>query len=87
MTVYPIEEDQFKQGIEEVRSVLGSFNVQVDSEDSFGDRELTYEIKKKTKGRSVLFNIDAEPDKIIEIDRKFKLNQGLLTFLFIRIDE
>ena len=87
MTVYPIEEDQFKQGIEEVRSVLGSFNVQVDSEDSFGDRELTYEIKKKTKGRYVLFNIHAEPDKIIEMDRKFKLNQGLLTFLFIRIDE
>ena len=87
MTVYPIEDDQFKQGIEEVRSVLESFNVQVDSEEPFGDRELTYEIKKRTKGRYVLFNIHAEPDKIIEIDRKFKLNQGLLTFLFIRIDE
>ena len=87
MTVFPIEEAQFKQGIEEARSVLGDFNVQIDSEDPFGDRELTYEIKKKTKGRYVLFNIHAEPDKIIEIDRKFKLNQNLLTFLFIRIDE
>ena len=47
MTVFPIEEAQFKQGIEEARSVLGDFNVQIDSEDPFGDRELTYEIKKR----------------------------------------
>ena len=87
MTVFPIEEAQFKQGIEETRSVLGDFSVQIDSEDPFGDRELTYEIKKRIKGRYVLFNIHAEPDRIIEIDRKFKLNQNLLTFLFIKIDE
>lgn len=87
MTVFSVEEDQFKPGIEEVRSVIADFNVQIDSEDPFGDRQLTYEIKKKTKGRYVLFNIHAEPEKIIEIDRKFKLNQNLLTFLFIRIDE
>ena len=87
MTVFPIEEEQFKQGIEAVRSVLASENVQLDSEDSFGDRELTYEIKKKRKGRYVLFNIHADPDKIITIDRQFKLNQNVLTFLFIRVDE
>lgn len=46
MTVFPIEEAQFKPGIEDVRSVLGDFSVQIDSEDPFGDRELTYEIKK-----------------------------------------
>ena len=87
MTAFPVEEEQFKQGIEDIRSILGECNVRIDSEDSFGDRELTYEIKKKTKGRYILFNIHAEPDKIIEIDHKFKLNQNLLTFLFIRIDE
>ena len=87
MTVFPVEEDQFKPGIEEARSVLADFSVQIDSEDPFGDRQLTYEIKKKTKGRYVLFNIHAEPEKIVEIDRKFKLNQNLLTFLFIRVDE
>ena len=87
MTVFPVEEDQFKPGIEEARSVFADFSVQIDSEDPFGDRQLTYEIKKKTKGRYVLFNIHAEPEKIVEIDRKFKLNQNLLTFLFIRVDE
>lgn len=87
MTVFPIEEDQFKQGIEAVRSALAEFSVQLDSEEQFGDRDLTYEIKKKTKGRYVLFNIHAEPDKIVHIDRQFKLNQNLLTFLFIKTDE
>ncbi len=52
-----------------------------------GDRELTYEIKKQTKGRYVLFNINAAPEKIVEIDRQFKLIGDLLTFLFVRVDE
>ena len=87
MTVFPVEEDLYKPGIDALHSILADFGVQIKSEEPFGDRDLAYEIKKKTKGRYVLFNIHAEPDKIIEIDRKFKLNQNLLTFLFIKIDE
>ncbi|CEM60898.1 30S ribosomal protein S6 [Treponema phagedenis] len=87
MTVFPVEEEQFKQGIEALRSVLGSFDVQIESEEPFGDRDLAYEIKKKKKAKYVLFTIQAGPEKILAIDKQFKLNQNLLTYLFIRIDE
>lgn len=87
MVVFPLEEDRFKTGIESVRKILADFGVQVISENPFGDRDLTYEIKKKTRGRYVLFNISTAPDKIVEIDRQIKLVESILTFLFVRVEE
>ncbi|MBN1617366.1 MAG: 30S ribosomal protein S6 [Spirochaetales bacterium] len=87
MVVFPLEEDQFKTGAEGVRKVLADFGAQIVSEEPYGDRDLTYEIKKRNRGRYVLFNITASPDKIVEMDRQFKLNTNLLTFLFVRVEE
>lgn len=87
MVVFPLEEDQFKQGADGIRKVLGDFGAQIIGEEPYGDRDLTYEIKKKTRGRYVLFNINAAPEKIVEMDRQIKLNVNVLTFLFVRVDE
>lgn len=87
MVVFPIEEDQFKAGADGVRKVLADFGAQTKSEEPYGDRDLTYEINKRTRGRYMLFNILAAPEKIVEMDRQFKLNVNVLTFLFVRVDE
>jgi small subunit ribosomal protein S6 len=87
MVVFPLEEDQFKQGADGVRKVLGDYGAQIKGEEPYGDRDLTYEIKKRTRGRYVLFTINASPEKIVEMDRQFKLNVNVLTFLFVKIDE
>ncbi len=87
MIAFPLEEDQFKAGSDAVRKVLADYGAQVVSEEPYGDRDLTYEIKKRTRGRYVLFNLNAAPDKIVEMDRQLKLNQNLLTFLVVRVDE
>ena len=87
MVLFPLEEDQFKPGIEAVRKNIADHGAQIISEDPYGDRDLTYEIKKHTRGRYVLFNINSEPTKIVEMDRQLKLNQHLLTFLFVRVEE
>ncbi len=87
MVVFPLEEDQFKSGVELVRTTITDFGAQLISEDPFGDRDLTYEIKKRARGRYVLFNINAAPEKIVEIDGQLKLNVNILTFLFVRVDE
>ena len=87
MTVFPVEEDLYKPGMETVHSILADFGVQIISEDPFGDRDLAYEIKKKRKGRYVLFNVNADPANMIELDKKFKLITQMLTYLFIRVEE
>jgi len=87
MVVFPLEEDLFKPGSEAVRKILGDFGAQLLSEEPYGDRDLTYEIKKRNRGRYVLFNINAAPEKIVEMDRQLKLVESVLTFLFVRVEE
>ena len=87
MVVFPLEEDKFKELSEAVRSILKENGAQIASEEPYGDRDLAYEIKKHRRGRYLLFNISAAPDKIAEIDRQIKLVQGLLTWLFIKKDD
>ena len=83
MTIYPIEDEKSKAGLETLRADLEKFGVEIEKEEPFGDRDLTYEIKKQKRGRFILMNIKANPAKISELDKQFKLNQNLLKYLFV----
>lgn len=87
MTVFPVEEDKFKAGADSVRSILAQFGASIDEEKSYGDRDLTYEIKKQNRGRFLLFIVKANPAKIDSINKQFKLVDNLLKSLFVKIDE
>jgi len=87
MTIFPIEEDKSKTGIESVRETLKEFGAEIEKEELFGDRDLTYEVKKCKRGHFVLFNIKVNPAKIVDLDRQFKLNANLLKYLFVRKEE
>lgn len=87
MVIFPLEEDLFKPALDAAKAVLGDFGAEIISEEPYGDRDLCYPIKKRNRGRYVLFNIKANPAKIIDIDRQFKLNQNMLRFLFVHVEE
>ena len=87
MTIYPLQEDKYKAGLENVKNVLSQFGAEIQSEQPYGDRDLCYEVKKQKQGRFLLLNITANPAKIDEIDRQFKLNADLLKFLFVRVED
>jgi small subunit ribosomal protein S6 len=87
MTIFPLDEDRSKKGLETVRQVLSQFGAEIAKEEPFGDRDLTYEIKKQKKGRFVLMNVNANPGKLAEIAAQFKLNNDLLKHMFVLIEE
>ena len=87
MTIYPIEDEKFKDGSEKVKAVLAQFGATVEKEESYGDRDLAYEISKQKRGRFVLFTVKANPAKIVEINTQFRLNNNLLKSLFVKIDD
>lgn len=87
MIVFSTEEDKFKASSEAVRSVLANFGATIDKEESYGDRDLTYIIDKQKRGRFVLFTINANPAKIDEIEKQFKLTKNLLKYLFVKLEE
>jgi small subunit ribosomal protein S6 len=85
--IFPLEEDQYQAGREQLLTDLSANGVEIEKTDEVGDRDLAYEIRKRQRGRYVLFTIKVDPSKITVMDRIFKLNANLLKYLFVRIDE
>ena len=86
MVIFPLEEDQHAAGREHLLNDLTANGVEIEKTDEIGDRDLAYEIKKRKRGKYVLFTIKADPAKITVLDRIFKLNLNLLKYLFVRIE-
>ena len=53
----------------------------------WGLRSLSYRIKKNRKGHYIMFNIETGSEALAEYERVIRLNEDVLRFLNIRIDE
>jgi small subunit ribosomal protein S6 len=84
--IFPLEEDQHTAGRQHLLNDLAANGVEIEKTDETGDRDLAYEIKKRKRGKYVLFTIKADPAKIANLDRVFKLNTNLLKYLFVRVE-
>ena len=87
MVIFPLEEDQHKAGREQLLTDLGNNGAEIEKTDEMGDRDLAYEIKKRKRGKYVLFTIKADPAKITNMDRIFKLNPNLVKFIFVKVED
>jgi small subunit ribosomal protein S6 len=68
-------------------TILSENGGQVSKREYWGLRNLTYRIKKNRKGHYVLFNIDAPPAAVSEMERTMRINEDVLRYLTIRVDQ
>jgi small subunit ribosomal protein S6 len=59
----------------------------VSKKEFWGLRNLAYKIKKNRKGHYVLFNIDAPSAAVDEMQRQMKINEDILRYLTIKVEE
>ncbi len=55
--------------------------------ENWGIRSLAYRIKKNRKGHYILFNMDAPSAAVSEMERLMRINEDILRYLTIRLDE
>jgi small subunit ribosomal protein S6 len=55
--------------------------------EQWGLRNLAYRINKNKKGHYVMFNLDAPHEAVAEMERNMSLNEDILRFLTIRVEE
>ena len=60
---------------------------EVKKRENWGLRNLAYRMNKNRKGHYVLFNIDAPPPAIAELERTMRINEDVLRYMTIRVDE
>jgi small subunit ribosomal protein S6 len=53
----------------------------------WGLRSLAYRIKKNRKGHYLLLGLDIQPKVLAEMERQLRLNEDVLRFLTIRVEE
>ncbi len=53
----------------------------------WGLRTLAYRIRKSRKGHYVFFNLDAPSDAVREFERNMRLNEDVLRYLTVAVDE
>jgi small subunit ribosomal protein S6 len=59
---------------------------EVKKREYWGLRNLAYRMRKNRKGHYVLFNIDAPPAAIAELERTMRINEDVIRYLTIRVD-
>jgi small subunit ribosomal protein S6 len=58
-----------------------SQNATLERIDSWGKRQLAYNIKKKKTGVYIVFNFEGEGNVVIALEKHFKLNENILRHL------
>ena len=81
-----LEEDAIKALQEKFTNLISS-NGTVESVDEWGKRRLAYEIKDRTEGYYVLVNFSSDSEFPKELDRQYRITDGILRTIIIRKDE
>jgi small subunit ribosomal protein S6 len=55
--------------------------------DDWGSKRLAYDIQKYNKGFFVLFSFLAQPDVVAEIERTLKIDDKVLRFLTVKLED
>ena len=72
---------------DEFSEIITSAGGSIKKREYWGLRALAYRIKKNRKGHYVMFNMETEPEALKEYERLMGLNEDVLRFLNIRIEE
>jgi small subunit ribosomal protein S6 len=89
--VYLARQDLSAQQVEELTTqltgVIGQLGGKVTKNEYWGLKSLSYRIRKNRKAHMTLINVDAPAAALSEIERQERLNEDVLRYLTIRVDE
>ncbi len=72
---------------DELTAILGEGGGKITKRENWGLRSLTYRIKKNRKAHYLFFNIDAPPAAINEYERRMRINEDVLRYLTVAVEE
>jgi len=72
---------------EQFREILTEAGGEIAKTEYWGLRSLAYRIKKNRKGHYYFMNIDAPPEAIDAMERTMRINEDVIRYLTVRVDE
>ena len=85
--VNPNVEEAGIKALEDIFTGLINENGKVESVENMGKKRLAYEIKKNKEGIYILFNFEAKPDFIKELERVYRITDDVIKFIVVRKED
>ncbi len=85
--VNPNVDEAGLKALEEKFTGLINENGKVESVENMGKRKLAYEIKKFNEATYMLFNFEAKPDSIVELERVYRITDDIIKFIVVRKED
>ena len=82
-----ISQQQVETLTENLTAILTEQGGSIEKNEYWGLRSLAYRVKKNRKGHYSLLNITADHTAISEMERQMSLNDDILRFMTIRVEE
>jgi small subunit ribosomal protein S6 len=85
--ISPTVDDERVKSLVEKFSNLVSANGELEKVEEWGRKKLAYEVQDQKEGYYVLMNFSAKSDFPAELERNFKITEGVLKYMVIKKDE
>jgi small subunit ribosomal protein S6 len=72
---------------EQLKTTIAANGGSVSKVEAWGLKSLAFRIKKNRKAYFTLLNIDAPPAAIVELERQLGLNEDVIRYLTLRVDQ
>ena len=74
--------DNFIKGFEKL---LKENSFDIKKYEDIGRRQLSYSINNHNKGHYIIFNLEGDPAKLIDVENKIKYDESIIRHLFISV--
>jgi small subunit ribosomal protein S6 len=81
-----VSSQQVETMMKEYQQVIEEGGGKVGKTEYWGLKSLAYKIKKSRKAHYALFNIDAPPAAVVEMERRMSISPDIIRFLTIRVE-
>ena len=81
-----LTEEETKASIAAIEEVLTSNGAEIIARDEMGTKKLAYAIQKSERGYFHVVYYTMAPSSVVEVERRFRINEDLLRFVTIKYD-
>jgi len=82
-----VTSQQVEAMIDQYKGVIEANGGKVEKTEMWGVKSLAYRIKKNRKAHFTLFNLDAPPAAVAEMERQMRINEDILRFMTVKVDQ
>ncbi len=80
-------DEQVDPIIEQLKGIVTQSGGTIEKSEKWGVRRLAYRVLKFSEGQYILLQFTAKPETVKELERRLRVNDLVIKFLTVRIDE